>query len=69
MSPIRQEVLNYIDLLPDLQLEALKPLLALLSQKPSPVIEADLTEDEKEEIRLGREEYKKGTYVPLRNAL
>ena len=62
MSPIRQEVLSYIDLLPDLQLEALKPILAVLA---SPVVETDLTEEEEETIRLGREEYRKGTYLPL----
>jgi hypothetical protein len=32
MSPIRQEVQGYIDLLPDVQLEALRPILSLLIQ-------------------------------------
>ena len=32
------------------------------------IIETDLTEEEKEDIRQGREEYKKGTFIPLHGA-
>ncbi|MDR3314736.1 MAG: hypothetical protein LBS96_09850 [Oscillospiraceae bacterium] len=64
MSPIRQEVQGYIDLLPDMQLEALKPILTLLANE-IPVVETDLTAEEKAAVRQGRAEYVKGGYVPL----
>jgi len=63
MSPIRQELHGYIDMLPDLQLEALKPIFTILVDEPL-IIETDLTEEEKEIIRQGREEAARGTYVP-----
>jgi len=63
MTSIRKEVLDYIDDIPDVKLEALKPLLLMLSNEL--FIETDLTDDEKAIIRKGREEYKKGGFVPL----
>lgn len=64
MSELRKEVLEYIDRIPDSKLEALRPILRLLTND-APVIETDLTEEEKEIIRAGREEYKAGGYIPL----
>ena len=64
MSELRKEVLECIDQLPDSKLEALRPLLRLLTNDDF-VIETDLTEEEKEIIRAGREEYRKGGFVPL----
>ncbi len=64
MSELRAEVLEYIDLLPDSKLEALRPILQLLTND-APVIETNLTDEEKEIIRAGREEYKAGGYIPL----
>lgn len=64
MSEVRREVLDYIGLLPDSKLEALKPILRLLTSE-DPAIETDLTEEEKAVIRAGREEYKEGGFVPL----
>lgn len=64
MSELRKEVLECIDRIPDSKLEALRPILRLLSND-APVIETDLTEEEKEIIRAGREEYKAGGYIPL----
>ncbi len=64
MSELRKEVLECIDQLPDSKLEALRPLLRLLTNDDF-VIETDLTEEEKEIIRAGREEYKTGCFVPL----
>lgn len=64
MSEVRKEVLDCIDRLPDSKLEALRPILRLLTND-APVIETDLTEEEKAIIRAGREEYKAGGYVPL----
>lgn len=66
MSELRREVLECIDRIPDSKLEALRPILRLLSDD-APVIETDLTEEEKEIIRAGREEYKAGGYIPLAN--
>lgn len=66
MSELRREVQGCIDRLPDSKLEALKPLLYLLTDDyGEAVIETDLTDEEKEIIRAGREEYKKGAFIPL----
>jgi hypothetical protein len=64
MTAIRKEVLEYIDILPDSKLEGLKPILSMLTDDIA-VIEFDLTDDEKEIIRQGREEYKQGNFIPL----
>ena len=64
MSVIRAEVLDYIEDLSDSKLEALKPLLVLLVGD-SVVVETDLTDDEKEIIRKGRENYQRGGYISL----
>jgi len=66
MSEIRAEVHEYIDNLSDQKLAALKPILTLLIDEPL-VYETDLTDEEKEIIRLGEEEYKKGEYVSLQS--
>jgi len=68
MSPIRQEVQGYIDILPDLQLEALRPILTLLANEPF-IIETDLTEEEKEIIRQGRKEAAKGGFISLESII
>lgn len=65
MSELRKEVLDCIDHIPDSKLEALRPILRLLTSDDASVIETDLTEEEKEIIRAGREEYKAGGYIPL----
>jgi len=65
LSELRKEVLECIDRIPDSKLEALRPILRLLTNDDTPVIETDLTEEEKEIIRAGREEYKAGGYIPL----
>jgi len=65
MSEIRAEVQGYIDNMSDYELTAIRPILSLLVDEPL-VIETDLTEEEKEIIRQGREEYKKGGYVSLK---
>jgi hypothetical protein len=58
------EIQEYINVLPDSALLALKPLLTLLIVE-APIVETDLTEEEKAVILRGREEYSKGGYVPL----
>ena len=64
MSEVRREVLDCIDRLPDAKLEALRPILRLLVDD-TPVIETDLTDEERAIIRAGREEYKAGGFIPL----
>jgi hypothetical protein len=64
MSAIKKEIQEYIRVLPDSALQALKPLLALLIAE-EPIVETDLTEEEKAIILRGREEYSKGNYIPL----
>lgn len=64
MSELRKEVLECIDRIPDSKLEALRPILRLLTSD-APVVETDLTEEEKEIIRAGREAYRAGEYIPL----
>ena len=65
MSELRKEVLECIDRIPDSKLEALRPILRLLINDDVPVIETDLTEEEKAIIRMGREEYKAGEFISL----
>ena len=64
MSELRKEILDCIDRMPDSKLEAIRPLLRLLTDD-TPVVETDLTDEEREIIRAGREEYKAGKYIPL----
>ncbi|MDR1015597.1 MAG: hypothetical protein LBL86_11580 [Coriobacteriales bacterium] len=68
MSPLRQEVLDYIDEIPDVKLEALRPLLRMLVNDEAVVIETDLTNDERAIVLEGRKEYEERpeTFVPLR---
>ena len=62
---VRQELHAYLDILPEPKLEALKPLLSLLADEM--IIETDLTDEEREIIAQGMEEYSKdpGSFVPL----
>jgi len=64
VSAIKKEIQEYINVLPDNALMALKPILTLLIAE-EPIVETDLTEEEKAIILRGREEYSKGGYIPL----
>jgi len=64
MSELRKEIHGYIDCLSENELEAIKPILTLLADEPLR-IETDLTEEEREIIAAGMEEYKKGGFIPL----
>jgi len=68
MTAIRQEVLACIDDLPDVKLEALRPLLRLLINNEPLIIETDLTDEEKAVIEEGRLEYASNpqSFKPLR---
>lgn len=64
MSAIRQEILEYINELPDIKLEAIKPILAILVDN-NITVETDLTDEEKDIIKRGRKEYENGDFVSL----
>ena len=64
VSETRKEVYNCVDSLSDSKLEALRPILKLLVND-TVLVETDLTDEEREIIRQGREEYKAGGFVPL----
>ena len=64
MSAIRQEILEYINELPDIKLEAIKPILAILVDN-NITVETDLTDEEKDVIKRGRKEYEKENFVSL----
>jgi len=68
MSTVKKEVLGYIREIPDSSLKVLIPLLSAFVNETL-IIETDLTEEEKEIIRAGREEYKKGNFVLLEDVL
>jgi len=64
MTAIRKEIMDYIDDIPDIKLEALRPILTLLADEII-IVETNLTEEEKIIVSEGREEYKKGGFIPL----
>jgi hypothetical protein len=68
MSAIKQEMIDYVSILPDSALLALKPLLTLLVSE-EPIVETDLTDEEKKIILRGRKEYAEGKYVSLSDVL
>jgi hypothetical protein len=53
-TAIRQELKSFIDVIPDHSLYALKPLLSVLAETESLVIETDLTDEEIALIDEGR---------------
>jgi len=64
MTAIRKEIMNYIDDIPDIKLEALRPILTLLADEII-IVETDLSNDEIAIVSEGREEYKRGNFVQL----
>jgi len=68
MSPVREQILNSISIMPDSKLELLLPLIDHLAEDNFS-IETNLTQEEKNIIKQGRAEYKKGDYVPLESLL
>ena len=67
MSALQREITQFIKIMPDSQLQVLKPLLEFLTGNDF-VIETDLTPEERVIIAKGREEYKKGTYIRRKHA-
>ena len=61
---IKNEIVAYIKALPDEKLVVLKPILEYMLSEPL-VIETDLTKEEKEIIKKGREEYASGKYIRM----
>ena len=64
MSELRKEIKDYVDIVPEAKLPALKQLLYLITDEPL-IIETDLTDEEKQIIAEGMEEYKRGTFISL----
>ena len=64
MTAIRKKVMGYVEELPDSRLEALMPILTLLLEDTI-TIETDLSDDEKDIVRQGRAEYKKGDFIEM----
>jgi len=64
MTAIRKEIMNYINDIPDIKLEALRPILTLLADEII-IVETDLSNDEIAIVSEGREEYKRGNFVQL----
>jgi len=67
MSALQREITQFIKIMPDSQLQVLKPLLEFLTGNDF-VVETDLTPAERAIIAKGREEYKKGTYIRRKRA-
>ena len=66
MSALQKELTGYIKNIPNSKLEALRPLLKSLAQDEDLIIETDLTAEEKAIMDQGREERKKGGYLPFK---
>ena len=64
MTAIRKEIMDCISDIPDSKLKVLKPILTLLADDAI-VLETNLSNDEKDIIRQGRKDYKKGGFIPL----
>ena len=64
MNKLRKEILGYIERIPDSNLEALKPVLAILANKNT-TIETNLTDEEKAIVAKGRKVYEKDEFVSL----
>ena len=66
----RKELHNLIDTLPERKLKALRPLLDVLIED-EPIIETDLTDEEKEWIEEGDRHFQKHPedFVPLESLL
>ena len=58
MTALRQELMNYIEEIPETELEALRPMLRLLAAPDRLVIETNLTDAEKAIIESGYAEWK-----------
>ena len=54
MSALRQEIQNYVSMMSEEKLAAIKPVLAILVSEPDFAIEIDLTEKERDIIAKGR---------------
>jgi hypothetical protein len=69
-TAIRQELHEFIDLIPERNLSALKPLLKILTDEPL-IIETDLTEEEMRLVEQGRAEYRANpnNFIPIESIL
>jgi hypothetical protein len=65
-TSLRQELHTYIDVIPDRNLYALKPILAILAE-PAYILETNLTDEERAIIADGDREFEEHpeNFVPL----
>jgi hypothetical protein len=67
MSALRAQMIECLQIIPEKQLSALQPLLAMLAHKPF-AYETDLTDEEKTYAQEGWEAYERGECVSLEEA-
>ena len=61
---LRQEIIEYVNIISEEQLAIVKPILQLMMQEPL-IIEGDLTQEEKDIAKKGMEEYRNGKYIHM----
>jgi len=57
-AAVRRELKNYIDAIPEINLEIVRPMLSFLAGNEPLIIETNLTAKEKAVIKAGRRERK-----------
>jgi hypothetical protein len=67
MTALREEIIEYVNLIPEEKLSALKPLLLMLSVEPIAILERltdnDLTEEEREAFNKADLEFERGEMI------
>jgi len=63
MSALREEIIGYIKFIPEDKLEAIKPLLSILSNEPvmlEKLTDENMSDEEREAFRIGELAYRNG---------
>ena len=73
MSALRAEVIEYVNLIPEEKLPAIKPLLFMLSSEQDAILEKlsddDLTDEEREAFERADAEFARGETIDLEDVL
>ena len=73
MSALRAEVIEYVNLIPEEKLPAIKPLLFMLSTEQDAILEKladdDLTDEEREAFERADAEYERGETTDFEDLL
>ena len=73
MTALREEIIEYVSLIPEDKLPALKPLLFMLSAEPTIILEKltddDLTDDERDAFNKAEQEFELGEMVDFEDFL